>query len=109
MPNQPIRFIMRYFKRYWNECLAQDGTTAHGWTWCFFETDEKNKVLRQVDMYESGHTLRYSIAYPRSKFGGLSDEPLDTGDANLFESGENEFNRAWGNGEPFFPNSPMQS
>ncbi len=96
---------MKYFKRYWNECRALDNTSAWGWSWWFFETDDEGTVFRQVKMYESGHTLRFSQANPVGEYGAISDQPLDMTDEGYFASTNKEFSSAWQMGDSFIPPS----
>jgi hypothetical protein len=92
---------MRYFKRYWDEPRGLDETSAWGCSWWFLEADEAGIVLRQVEKYDSGPTLRYSRTQPIGEFGFLTDQPLDLSEFAPFEIDRTAFEDAWGTGESF--------
>lgn len=85
---------MRYFKRYWDEPRG-DTHNAWGCSWWYFETDDTGIVSRQVEVYESGPTLRYDTRRLNDEFGGLTDQPLDLGEFASFEVQREEFERVW--------------
>jgi hypothetical protein len=89
---------MRYFKRYWDEPRGAP-YSAWGCSWWYFETDDTGAVLRQVEVYDRGPTLRYDEHHLTDESGGLSDKPLDLGEFAGYEIPREEFERAWGNGE----------
>ena len=88
---------MRYFKRYWEEPRgdACDACDAWGRSWWYFETDRAGVVLRQLEIYNQGPTLRYSGEHREDSFGGLSERPLDLAEFAQFEVSPEEFEDAW--------------
>lgn len=86
---------MRYFKRYWGEPRG-DANDAWGCSWWYLETDSAGAVLRQIEVYDCGPTLRYDRQRLNDEFGGLSDQPLEFGEFANFEIAREEFERAWG-------------
>lgn len=88
---------MRYFKRYWDEPRG-DENNAWGCSWWYFETCTAGVVTRQVEVYESGPTLRYHAHYLNDEFGGLSDKPLDLDEFASFEITQDEFDTIWDSG-----------
>jgi hypothetical protein len=86
---------MRYFKRYWNEPRG-DSHDDWGCSWWYFETDEAGVVERQVEVYDSGPTLRYDQSRQEDEYGGLSEKPLDIADFEAFEVNRDDFEQAWG-------------
>lgn len=65
-----------YVKRHWNE-LRNDEHDAWGTSWWYFEVDDKGRVLRQIEEYDSGMCLCYGEQHVEDEFGGLSQAPLD--------------------------------
>lgn len=86
---------MRYFKRYWDESRG-DEHDAWGCAWWYFETDDTGVVVRQIEIYDAGPTLRYHDCRLDDEFGMLSDQPLDFSEFARFEITQDEFTRVWG-------------
>ena len=85
---------MRYFKRYWAE-LRGDAHNDWGSSHWFFETDDTGVVERQIEVYDSGPTLRYNQSRQEDEYGALSEHPLDLAEFAAFEVSQIEFERAW--------------
>ena len=88
---------MRYFKRYWDESRG-DPHDAWGGSWWYFEADPAGVVTRQVEVYDDGPTLRYSVAQPAGPFGMLCDQPLDFAEFAGNEISAPEFESVWAAG-----------
>lgn len=86
---------MNYYKRYWNESTGDEPTDSWGRSTWFFETDENFNVLRQITVFESGQSLKYSESHPEDEFGGLSDQALDREEFEAFKIEKSEFEINW--------------
>ena len=89
---------MRYYKRYWDEPRG-DAHNSWGQSWWYFEADDIGTVLRQIEVYDDGPTLRYHEGRLHDEFGMLTDQPLEFADFPGFEIGSEEFERAWAAGD----------
>lgn len=85
---------MRHYKRRWSESRG-DAHDGWGASWWHFETDHSGTVLRQVEVYDAGPSLRYDREHETDAFGGLSTEPLAASEHAPFASSAAEFERAW--------------
>jgi hypothetical protein len=84
---------MRYFKHHWDEYPI--GRADWGSSWWYFETDDAGVVIRQIEVYERGPTLRYDENHVYDEFGGLTDQALEFTDFEEFEILPEEFGRIW--------------
>ncbi len=64
---------MRYYKRRWEDTRG-DEYADWGHSWWYFEVDQSDRVVRQVEVYDDGTVLKYSQATPEDQHGGLSAE-----------------------------------
>ena len=85
---------MKYFKRRWEECRA-DRHAAWGHSWWFFETDEDGTVLRQIEVYDSGPTMRYHDQNPEDSDGMLAAHRLQLAEFQGHEITQDEFLEKW--------------
>ncbi|GLU45477.1 hypothetical protein [Allomuricauda sp. NBRC 101325] len=85
---------MNYFKRNWNETRG-DQYDSWGKSIWFFETDNNGEVLRQMEVYENGKTLRYDNQNIEDEFGMLADQNLDLTEFNEFTIEKEEFENKW--------------
>ena len=53
------------------------------------------EVLRQIEVYENGRTLKYSEQSIEDKFGFLTDQPLDLSDFENFTITKTDFELQW--------------
>lgn len=84
-----------YFKRRWDESRG-DARGGWGSSWWFFEVDADGYATRQIEIYDSGPTKRYSLESPEDADGFLSVDRVDElGDWSTWQIGADEFNRAW--------------
>ncbi len=67
---------VRYFKRRWDETRGDDHD-HWGASWWFFACDAEGVIVRQVEEYDAGPTLRYDVARPTGPHGALGDQPLE--------------------------------
>ncbi len=65
-----------YFNRKWKD-IRGDNYDYWGMSIWYFETNAKGGILRQIEVYENGRKLKYSLAFSADKYGCLSDQPLD--------------------------------
>jgi hypothetical protein len=85
---------MRYYSRRWDQDRG-DTVARWGASQWFFETDDDGNVLRQVEVYEAGPTLRYDATVPADAYGRLSEIPLDPNEFENLAIAADEFNRVW--------------
>ena len=85
---------MLYFQRRWDEERVEDGVNWGHSTW-LFETDFEGFPIRQLEVYECGRKLRYSIDNLEDSYGQLGDQPLDIVDFQAFKMSAREFEKAW--------------
>lgn len=83
-----------YVKRHWNE-LRGDEYDTWGASWWYFEVDDKGRVLRQIEQYDSGVRLCYGEQHIEDEFGGLSQIPLDLSQTGYTAISSHDFEAAW--------------
>ena len=66
-----------YFKREWDKTTGEEQTASWGKSVYYFETDLHFNILRQMQVFENGKTLKYDREYLDDKFGGLTESPLE--------------------------------
>jgi hypothetical protein len=93
---------VRYYRRKWGESRG-DKYDHWGPASYFFETDDDGSVVRQVEVYEGGQILRYNQKHAADAYGMLSDQPIDIKQFQPFETGKEEFERAWSPGSEAGP------
>jgi hypothetical protein len=86
---------MNYYKRYWNESTGEELTDSWGTSTYYFETDQENNVLRQIQVFENGTGLKYWAKFTEDDYGALSDQPLDPDDFEPYKIDDVEFDKAW--------------
>ncbi|MEU4604888.1 hypothetical protein AB0F43_18055 [Kribbella sp. NPDC023972] len=86
--------MTRYFRRRWNETRGDDHDDWGTSEWCF-EVDDDGWVSRQIEVYDSGPTLRYDRAHVADEFGGLSEAPLPLDEFAPHEIPRDAFELAW--------------
>lgn len=67
---------MPYYRRTWDERRG-DEHDAWGDSEWWFDVDDQNYAVRQIEVYSTGPTKRYSESHPEDDAGGLTSEPLD--------------------------------
>jgi len=83
-----------YVKRHWNE-LRGGEHDAWGTSWWYFEVDDKCRVLRQIEQYDSGVRLYYGDQHIEDEFGGLSQIPLNLSEPGYTAISSQDFEAAW--------------
>lgn len=86
---------MNYYKRQWDETTGDDLTNSWGTSTYYFETDNNNNVVRQIQLFENGKALKYDFEYLDDEFGGLSDQSLDTEEFEEFKTTHFDFENIW--------------
>jgi len=83
-----------YYKRRFDETRTEQ---SESWGTCdyYFETNQDGEVLRQIEVYENGKTLKYSEQFIEDEFGFLTDQPLDLPDFKNFSITKNDFEFQW--------------
>ncbi len=85
--------MTRFFKRPFDE--SSGGELASWGTSIFlFEADDALCPVRQLQVFETGHVLRYDRQHQDDHYGGLGDQPLD-GDWTPYEISALDFEAAW--------------
>ena len=89
---------MKYYKASWEETRA-DNYDDWGVSIWFFEIDDKNHVVRQIESYENGNSLKYQEGKMiEDTYGMLSDQPIDISvieENNLKEITKEIFEKTW--------------
>jgi hypothetical protein len=93
--------MKRYFRRRWNETRgdAHDDWGTSDW---WFEVDDNGRVSRQIEVYDTGPTLRYDRNHVADERGELTQAPLPLEEFAPYEIPRNAFESAWrrGDGKP---------
>jgi hypothetical protein len=86
--------MLHYYKRHFDELRTEQ---AEVWGTCdyYFETNQYGEVLRQIEVYENGKTLKYDERSIKDEFGFLADQPLNLSDFENFEIAKTEFELEW--------------
>ena len=84
----------QYYKRHFDEPRTEQSEV---WGTCvyFFETNQDGEVLRQIEVYENGRTLKYDEEFIEDEFGFLADQPLDLIDFEKFAITKPDFEFQW--------------
>ena len=84
----------QYYRRHFNEIRTEK---SENWGTCdyYFETNQDGEVLRQIEVYENGKTLKYAEAFIEDEFGFLADQPLDLSDFENFAIYKTDFELQW--------------
>lgn len=84
---------MNYYKRHWDETRG-DQYDSWGDSTYYFEVDESDNPVRQIEVYESGKVLRYSTLHPTDEFGALADQ-FDRAEFASYGITKEEFEKIW--------------
>ncbi|MBT2248824.1 hypothetical protein JHV56_08965 [Arthrobacter sp. BHU FT2] len=86
---------IQYYRRRWNESRG-DAFFSWGPATYYFEVGEDGWPTRQIEVYDSGPTLRYGPGHEEDEFGLLGQAPLDQlEDWQPWAISESEFAQAW--------------
>jgi hypothetical protein len=83
-----------WYRRRWEETPGGEQDAWGRSTW-LFETDPTGDVLRQLEVYDTGPTLRYDLDHEEDAVGGLTQVPLEPDDWAAFAITRQEFDTAW--------------
>lgn len=86
--------MLTYVKRHWNE-LRGDEHDAWGTSLWYFEVDDEDRVLRQIEQYDSGVRLCYGGQHMEDEFGGLCETPLDLSESEYSVLSSQDFAAIW--------------
>ena len=84
----------QYYKRHFDDIRTEK---SENWGTCdyYFETNKNGEVLRQIEVYANGKTLKYSEQFIENEFGFLADQALDTFDFENFAITKTDFEEQW--------------
>jgi hypothetical protein len=85
---------IHYFKRPWEESRG-DEYDSWGISVYFFETETDGSVLKQLQIYEDGHILKYDKFHIEDIYGMLATHQLDLNEFSTFAITQREFEEAW--------------
>jgi hypothetical protein len=89
---------MRYLKYRWDENRG-DEHADWGASWWYFEIGPDGYPMRQVEVYDSGVQLRYSVQHAEDEFGALSISHESDMDRRADqELSAEEFEKVWAAG-----------
>ena len=90
---------MLYIKRRWDETR---GDTHDDWgeSWWYFEIFVDGSVVRQIEQYDSGEILTYSVHKPEDRHGALAEKPLDLQQLEYIEISKIDFETLWNASQP---------
>lgn len=91
---RPESEIKLYFRRPWNETRG-DSFDHWGTSFWYFETDKKGKIFRQIEAYENGKKLKYSLTFPADKYGQLEKRLLNLINFSTFQIKQIDFEKIW--------------
>lgn len=89
---------MNYYKAFWDESRCDE---FDSWGTCtyYFEVDDDDFVLKQLQIYENGTILKYKDdSILDDEYGGLTDQPLTKEDIELNgfpQISKDEFYNLW--------------
>lgn len=87
--------MMFYYKRPWDDSTGDPLSDSWGTSIFYFEVDESGDVLRQIQAFESGRKLKYSLNYLEDEFGKLSEVSLEFEEYKEFRIDQQEFEALW--------------
>ncbi|GAA4356095.1 hypothetical protein [Angustibacter luteus] len=86
---------IRWFKRRWDETRG-DGFDSWGAATYFFEVTKEGWPSRQIEVYDSGPTLRYGPDHLEDEYGRLGQAQLDEReDWSDWAISSDEFENMW--------------
>ncbi len=86
---------MNYYRRHWDETTGDELTNSWGTSTFYFETDNDDNIVRQIQLFENGKALKYDKENLDDDFGGLSDQPLDMEEFEEFKISQADFEKIW--------------
>jgi hypothetical protein len=89
--------VPRYYSRRWEESRG-DAYDSWGPAVYYFEVSDDWATLRQVEVYDDGHVLRYGPENRGDEHGFLSENPGDPDEFVPFEIDGRSFEDIWESG-----------
>ena len=89
-----MEVMPRYFRRRWNESRG-DAYDHWGPAVYFFEVSDEWRTIRQMEVYDDGHVLRYEADHTADDYGFLSVDPGNREDFEPYEIDGAAFESAW--------------
>ncbi len=86
--------MLSYYKREWPESRGDEFDSWGTATW-YFEVDENTYPQRQIEVYESGQTLKYHSGHLEDIYGRLGDQALPADEFEAFRITQAEFDSVW--------------
>ena len=86
--------IRLYFKRYFRE---QRIVKSKNWGTCiyYFESNQEEEIIRQIEVYENGEKLKYSEEFIEDEYGFLADQRIDLIEFEGFIINKDDFEYQW--------------
>jgi hypothetical protein len=84
-----------YFCRAWEETTGDPLTDDWGTSIWHFETDDQLNVLRQMQIFANGQTLKYDADYLEDQYGKLSETAIDAEDFARYAINSEVFEDQW--------------
>lgn len=83
-----------YYKRHFNEDRIEK---SENWGTCIYylESNQKGKILRQIEIYENGKRLKYSEEFIEDEFGFLADQTISLLEFEEYAISKNDFEYQW--------------
>jgi len=89
---------MKYYKANWEEARGDNFDNWGASTW-YFEIDDNDYVVRQIESYKNGNSLKYQEGKKlEDNYGMLSDQPIDKSlilENSFKEISNEEFEKTW--------------
>ena len=85
---------MNYFKQFWDENRGDEYSSWGTSTW-YFETNDSDNILKQIEVYENGKVSKYSEDFLEDEFGGLGDQKLTIDDCEGESISKDDFYILW--------------
>jgi len=85
---------MNYFTQFWDEGRDDKYSSWGNSTW-YFETNEKDEILKQITVYQNEKILKYSKENPKDEFGHLGNHSLTIEDCDGDVITKEDFYKLW--------------
>lgn len=84
----------QYYKRHFDETRTEQ---SEDWGACdyYFEANQNGEVLRQIEVYANGKTLKYGEQFLEDEFGFMADQALNPFDFENFVITKTDFEFQW--------------
>ena len=85
---------MNYFSQFWDENRDDEYADWGTSTW-YFETNDKDKVLKQITVYKNEKRTKYNEDNLEDKFGRLCEGTLTIDECDGDVISKNDFYKLW--------------